>query len=246
MKAKETRLLDFLRSSKQFVIPIYQRPYRWDESQCRKLWADLMRASETPNGATHFVGSVVYIQDGLYQVVDQPALLLIDGQQRMTTFLLLIEALARAQGDKELEDDFAARRLRQYYLKDSFQDGDKAYKMLLSATDSLTLKAIIDGKPMPDDHSLRIKANFDFFVESQLTDLLLAFDEEDSRFAADQHSAAGQPGLAARLGDILGKLFNPTGSCDGIEEGLLPFLGRVEDGEDFPVDPNNDRVWALF
>jgi len=164
MKAKESRLLDFLKSSKQFVIPIYQRPYRWEEPQCRKLWDDLIRASETPEGATHFVGSVVYIQDGLYNVSDQPALLLIDGQQRLTTFMLLIEALARAQGETELEGDFAARRLRQYYLKDTFQDGDRAYKMLLSATDSLTLKAILDGKPLPSDHSIRIKENFDFFV----------------------------------------------------------------------------------
>jgi uncharacterized protein with ParB-like and HNH nuclease domain len=38
MKAKESRLLDFLRASNQFVIPIYQRPYRWEENQCKKLW----------------------------------------------------------------------------------------------------------------------------------------------------------------------------------------------------------------
>lgn len=164
MKAKESRLLDFLKSSKQFVIPIYQRPYRWEEPQCRKLWDDLIRASQTPDGATHFVGSVVYIQDGLYNVSDQPSLLIIDGQQRLTTFMLLIEALARAQGDTELEGDFAARRLRQYYLKDTFQDGDRAYKMLLSATDSLTLKAILDGKALPVDRSIRIKENFDLFV----------------------------------------------------------------------------------
>lgn len=164
MKAKESRLLDFLKSSKQFVIPIYQRPYRWEEEQCRKLWDDLMRAGQSGGSATHFVGSVVYIQDGLYSVSDQPSLLLIDGQQRLTTFMLLIEALARIQGDKELDGDFAARRLRQYYLKDTFQDGDRAYKMLLSATDSLTLKAIVDGKPMPADYSIRLKENFDLFL----------------------------------------------------------------------------------
>ena len=94
MKAKESRLLAFLSSSKQFVIPIYQRPYRWEEAQCRKLWDDVLRAGAAPEGNAHFVGSVVYIQDGLYSVTDQPALLLIDGQQRLTTFLLLIEAIA--------------------------------------------------------------------------------------------------------------------------------------------------------
>ena len=160
MKAKESRLLAFLSSSKQFIIPIYQRPYRWEEVQCRKLWDDVLRAGGSTDAYAHFVGSVVYIQDGLYAVTDQPALLLIDGQQRLTTFLLLIEAVARAQGSREVPADFTARKLRQYYLKDSFEEGDRAYKMLLSPTDRTTLKAIIDGKPLAQDHSVRIAENF--------------------------------------------------------------------------------------
>lgn len=163
MKAKESRLLDFLKSSKQFVIPIYQRPYRWEETQCRKLWDDLLRAAEDGPSTTHFVGSVVYIQDGLYSVSDNPALLLIDGQQRMTTFMLLIEALARALGDEEIDGDFSAPKLRGYYLKDPLQTGDRAYKMLLSATDNLTLQSLIDRKPMPCDYSIRLKENFELF-----------------------------------------------------------------------------------
>ena len=163
MKAKESRLLDFVRGANQFVIPIYQRPYRWEEAQCRKLWDDVLRAGRSSGTAAHFVGSVVYIQDGLYQVADQPALLVIDGQQRLTTFMLLVEALARAQGTTELAGDFAARKLRHYYLKDSIQDGERAYKMLLSATDRATLKAVIDGQPFPADHSIQIKANFQLF-----------------------------------------------------------------------------------
>ena len=172
MKAKESRLLDFLKGASQFVIPIYQRPYRWEAAQCRKLWEDVLRAGRNSEIAAHFIGSVVYIQDGLYQVADQPSLLVIDGQQRMTTFMLLIAALVQAQGDTELAGDFAAKKLKHYYLKDSIQDGDRAYKMLLSATDRTTLIAIIDGKPLPTDFSIRIKQNFDFFVtQLQAADL---------------------------------------------------------------------------
>ena len=164
MKAKESHFLDFLQSSKQFVIPIYQRPYRWSEPECRKLWLDVMRAGSDTSGAGHFIGSVVYIQDGLYNVTQQPAMLVIDGQQRLTTFMLMIEALARALGDAELPDGMTAKMLRHYYLKDSVQSGERAYKMLLSATDRTTLKALIDDKQLPDDHSIRIKSNFDLFV----------------------------------------------------------------------------------
>lgn len=163
MKAKESRLLDFLRGSHQHVIPIYQRPYRWEEDQCRKLWDDVLRAGRSATGGAHFVGSVVYIQDGLYNVSDQPSLLVIDGQQRLTTFMLLIEALARAQGDTPLPGDFAANRLRHYYLKDTLQDGERAYKMLLSSTDRTTLQAIVDGIELPAGHSIRLAQNFDLF-----------------------------------------------------------------------------------
>lgn len=44
MKATEAKLLDFLKKSPQFVIPIYQRTYSWTEPQCRQLWDDILRA----------------------------------------------------------------------------------------------------------------------------------------------------------------------------------------------------------
>jgi hypothetical protein len=58
----------------------------------------------------HFVGSIVYVEQGLYQIVNQAPLLVIDGQQRLTTVMLLIEALARAVGEHEPLDDFSARK----------------------------------------------------------------------------------------------------------------------------------------
>jgi uncharacterized protein with ParB-like and HNH nuclease domain len=44
MKATEAKLLDFLRKSPQFLIPIYQRTYSWKEKECRHLWDDILRA----------------------------------------------------------------------------------------------------------------------------------------------------------------------------------------------------------
>ena len=44
MKATEAKLLDFLKKSPQFVIPIYQRTYSWAEPECSQLWEDILRA----------------------------------------------------------------------------------------------------------------------------------------------------------------------------------------------------------
>src|ERR671931_419337 len=104
MKATEARLLDFLKKSPQFVIPIYQRTYSWTERECRQLWDDIVRTGAQDDVLAHFIGSIVYIEKGLYQVTTQSPLLVIDGQQRLTTVSLLIEALARALGDDEPMD----------------------------------------------------------------------------------------------------------------------------------------------
>ncbi|MBB5693587.1 DUF262 and DUF1524 domain-containing protein [Muricoccus pecuniae] len=165
MKATEAKLLDFLKRSPQFVIPIYQRTYSWTERECRQLWQDILSAGRNPGIGAHFVGSVVYVEKGLYQVVNQPPLLVIDGQQRLTTVTLLLEALARALGDTEPLDGFSAKKLRNYFLLNPLEDGDRRYKLVLSQTDKASLTSLVDGDPQPKDHSLRIHANFALFQE---------------------------------------------------------------------------------
>ena len=106
MKATEAKLLDFLSKSPQFVIPVYQRTYSWIERECRQLWDDIIRTGTDDQIAAHFVGSIVYIEKGLYQVTSQSPLLVIDGQQRITTVMLILEALARHLGDREPVEGF--------------------------------------------------------------------------------------------------------------------------------------------
>ena len=101
MKATEAKFVEFLKKSPQFVIPIYQRTYSWTERECRQLWNDILRTGSNDASMAHFVGSIVYIEKGPYQVSSQSALLVIDGQQRLTTVMLILEALARRVGDGE-------------------------------------------------------------------------------------------------------------------------------------------------
>ena len=101
MKATEARLLDFLKKSPQFVIPIYQRTYSWTLKECQQLWDDVLRSGSNDAVSVHFVGSIVYVETGLSQVTHQSPLLVIDGQQRLTTVTLLLAALASALGETE-------------------------------------------------------------------------------------------------------------------------------------------------
>ena len=165
MKATEAKLLSFLQKSPQFIVPIYQRTYSWTEKQCRQLWDDILRAGSSDAVTVHFIGSIVYVEQGLSQVSHQAPLLVIDGQQRLTTVSLLLEALARALGDTEPVDGFSAAKLRHYYLSNPLEAGDRYYKLLLSQTDNASLKAIVKNTEHPKDPSLRISNNYALFTE---------------------------------------------------------------------------------
>ncbi|HZK49201.1 MAG TPA: DUF262 domain-containing protein, partial [Thermoleophilia bacterium] len=168
MKATEAKLLDFLKKSPQFVIPIYQRTYSWTERECRQLWDDILRTGSRDDIAAHFVGSIVYIEKGLYQVSSQSPLLVIDGQQRLTTVMLVLEALARRLGDTEPVDGFSAKKLRNYYLLNPLEEGERGFKLLLTQTDKQSLLALMQQKSKPAQHSLRVAENFCFFEEQVL------------------------------------------------------------------------------
>jgi len=164
MKATEAKFLEFLKKSPQFVVPIYQRTYSWGERECEQLWQDIMRTGRDDTVPAHFVGSIVYVEKGLYQVSNQSPLLVIDGQQRLTTVTILMEALARHIGESEPFDGFSAKKLRNYYLLNPLEESDRKYKLLLSQTDKTTLTALLDQQPYPHEHSVRVADNFDYFT----------------------------------------------------------------------------------
>ncbi len=165
MRANAAKFLGYLRNSTQFVIPIYQRTYSWTEKQCEQLWVDILRVGSNDNVTVHFVGSIVYVEDGLSLVTSHAPLLVIDGQQRLTTVTLLLEALARAVGEDEPIEGFSAEKIREYYLTNRLESGDKFFKLLLSENDNETLKALVKGREAIGETSIRIDQNFALFSE---------------------------------------------------------------------------------
>src|SRR5688572_3959463 len=138
MKASEAPFLKFLQVPKQFVIPIYQRTYSWTQAQCQQLWNDIVRVAES-DAPSHFVGSIVYIEHGIYHTSTIHQLLVIDGQQRLTTLSLLVAAIARRLDEVAAAGEITSRRLRNYFLFNSDEDGELRYKLLLTRSDRETL-----------------------------------------------------------------------------------------------------------
>ncbi|MCH4611274.1 DUF262 domain-containing protein [Helicobacter pylori] len=177
MKADAMKLLDFIGKSqeKQFVIPIYQRVYSWEKEQCKQLWDDIIKTGGNDQIEGHFIGSIVFVHDGIY-TTNYNELLIIDGQQRLTTITLLFIALRDHLNDEyELLEKFSHQKIQNRYLINSDEKGDKKFKLILSEPDRDTLLSLIDkNKRKPSEPSLKIMENFKLFEKwiSENTDKL--------------------------------------------------------------------------
>jgi uncharacterized protein with ParB-like and HNH nuclease domain/alkylated DNA nucleotide flippase Atl1 len=173
MKAVDANLLELLKKSTQFIVPIYQRVYSWGEPECRQLWEDVHRAGERTDLANHFTGSIVYIEKDQGTTTASEPDLIIDGQQRVTTVTVLLAALAQhleslPDDQREPLDGFSPKKIRERYLVDMNEEGDRHFKLILSKGDRDALKAIVRGVPIPDTDS-RIPQNFRF-MKDRLSD----------------------------------------------------------------------------
>lgn len=163
MKATSANLLTVIKGPKQFVIPIYQRTYSWLIPQCNKLFNDILKVSTDENLQGHFIGSVVYFQESIHTVSDVPKLLVIDGQQRLTTVSLLIIAFAEFIKENEVSIDTNFTKLQNYYLLNSEEENELRYKLLLTRRDKDTLINLIKGIEPVGEYSLRLVENYKFF-----------------------------------------------------------------------------------
>ncbi|MFL5657822.1 MAG: DUF262 domain-containing protein [Ktedonobacteraceae bacterium] len=156
MKAVENQFLTFLNGKKQFIIPIYQRTYSWTREQGEQLWNDIVRTASDKEVTSHFVGSIVYIQHGLFMAGGVMPLLVIDGQQRLTTLSLLLIALAKAARDSTVPLGMSHEDIYDSYLINKYSRDEQRYKLLLTQGDKDTLIALTDD---PDRAKLILPAN---------------------------------------------------------------------------------------
>ncbi|MGL2366204.1 GmrSD restriction endonuclease domain-containing protein [Helicobacter pylori] len=175
MEAKEATLSGFFEENQnnQFVIPIYQRLYSWKKEQCEQLWDDIIKIGGNDKMNGHFIGSILYVRNGN---THSSPLLIIDGQQRLTTITLLFIALRNHLSDEvKILEKFSRKEIENRYPINSNRDGDKKFRLILSESDKDTLLFLIDeNKRKPSELSLKIMENFKLFEKwiSENTDKL--------------------------------------------------------------------------
>lgn len=150
MQASETKLQQIIEGTKQYVVPLFQRPYSWKKSEWQALWNDLVELCNTENPRPHFMGSIVTmpttsVPEGVGKY------LLIDGQQRLTTIFILLSALRDTA--KQFEEELAAE-IDNTILVNPYKKGSDYYKLQPTQVDRKAFHQIINSEPQEDESSI--------------------------------------------------------------------------------------------
>ena len=143
----------------QFKIPVYQRHYVWtQEDQWSPLWKDIIekleknaRVEVDQDRTPHFIGTIVTRQLPR-RVGAVPGYDIIDGQQRLTTFQIILSAISDVSSEANLTDITEQADvfivnpglLRMRHDPQEFRDSDEKYKIIPTRVDKTSFEALID------------------------------------------------------------------------------------------------------
>ncbi|WQZ05181.1 DUF262 domain-containing protein [Helicobacter pylori] len=128
IKGEAYQLKDILATEFEayYQIPDYQRPYQWTEKNCEKLLDDLLSSYECYKESDYFCGSLVLIAIGTDSATNAKTYDVVDGQQRLSTFILLAKVLATLYNNEVLNDK-TSRDFLEKSLGDT--DGEKRKRL---------------------------------------------------------------------------------------------------------------------
>ncbi len=157
MKADSIRLIgDLINNNKTlFRIPVYQRNYDWSEEHCKRLFDDIERII-TGKTAKHFIGSMVYIASNNIEGLLHNYVI-IDGQQRLTTIMLLLKALC--EHSKALNDEHTLNDINDIL----YNRNTDIFRLKLKAaiSDEKNFAALLEDRPEDIDRSSKILINYE-------------------------------------------------------------------------------------
>ncbi|OII35200.1 hypothetical protein BIU98_04570 [Curtobacterium sp. MMLR14_010] len=145
MDVQETTIRQLLEGSKQYVVPLYQRPFGWGARQRTRLWQDVLTLAalrRTNPAATHFMGSLVLASGRVGPTGVE--FFVVDGQQRLTTLSILLCAIRDHLGAHRADDPMLAASLHDQYIADRYKSGDARLKLLPTRADRESFRSVVD------------------------------------------------------------------------------------------------------
>jgi alkylated DNA nucleotide flippase Atl1 len=150
MQVRETTLKELIQGEKQFRVPLWQRQYTWKRDEHLLLWSDILEqyaqllpGSASVAGSGHFLGSFV-LSPAAFAASDVASFLIVDGQQRMTTLLLILCALRDAQASEQAH---TVDRINELYLVNKWKAGLARLRLLPTQDDRAAFEKCVIGAP---------------------------------------------------------------------------------------------------
>ncbi|MBC9826190.1 MULTISPECIES: DUF262 domain-containing protein [Carnobacterium] len=163
-------LSEYLRGGTKFIVPVYQRNYDWKKENCRRLIEDLISLEEE-NKETHFFGSIV-VKPGDYS----QDIIVIDGQQRLTTTSLLLLAMKNWMEKNEIKGErINPTNINDLFLVDSFSRDVDKFKLKSNPRDYQAYKKLFNDEKFFIKNS-NITMNYEFLY-SMLESLPINLDQ---------------------------------------------------------------------
>ena len=237
MKASETKLQLLIEGTKQYVIPLFQRVYSWDRKQWEIFWDDLIELYETPVPKDHFMGSIVTMP-----VQSKPEgvskFLLIDGQQRLTTFYILLSVLR----DISKTSGTLSKQIEDLYMFNKYANGNDYYKILPTQGDREFFFKIL--KSISFESESQINKAYKYFLKEitksnanpeKLKNILIAnlsivsitLEKEDNPYLIFE--GLNYKGLPLTQGDLIRNYFFMRIHVDKQEEIYLSIWKPIQD-----------------
>lgn len=161
MKATDEKVGRFIGNSDTvFIIPPFQRNYSWDEEQCCELFDDINDSIK--KGKSHYIGNIVYYV-GENDRASFNEYILIDGQQRITSILLLLCAIR-----SKLPEDEAKRLEKKFLINEDEQDSKYRVKLKQTENDLRVFEKIINisnSVLTGEEKQNRLFKNYNYFVD---------------------------------------------------------------------------------
>lgn len=169
MKAVDEKVGRFIGNSDTvFIIPPFQRNYSWDEEQCCELFDDIIDSIKKEK--SHYIGNIVYYV-GENDRASFSEYILIDGQQRITSILILLCAIR-----SKLSSDEAKKLERKYLINEDETDEKYRVKLKQTENDLRVFEKIISHRELTiEEKNNRIFKNYSYFLER-----IADFDEKEA------------------------------------------------------------------
>lgn len=173
MKGTAAHLLEFLEGSrKRFVIPVYQRNYDWKLENCRQLFDDLVNVILNEK-QSHFFGSIVSCAHGRDEVI------LIDGQQRITTVSLILIAMVNALKKSEIESNDPNLReiIEDTYIIDKYRRDERKVRLKPFRDDCMAFDSLIFNEESDYIADSTVTVNYRYFYDRIVNECILTADQ---------------------------------------------------------------------